>query len=109
MEKEGLFTTVVGSWPLENTPKNMIKAFEGQIEAGIDYVCYPQLVSMNSQFLTPLSQIIEELEQDNEYFYLSSDFQVPEKPFALKYGKFIVNYLKDHPDVKRSWHGPLYE
>jgi len=42
MEKEGLFTTVVGSFPLEDTEENMKRAFEDEINIGIDYPCYPQ-------------------------------------------------------------------
>ena len=38
MEKEGLFTTVVGSFPLEDTTGNMKRAFEDQIKLGIDYL-----------------------------------------------------------------------
>ena len=53
-EKEGLMTTVVGSFPLMNTPENMEKAFGAECNMGIDYPCYPQLISMNSMFLTPL-------------------------------------------------------
>ena len=90
MEKEGLFTTVVGSFPLENTKENMIRAFDDQVNMGIDYPCYPQLVSMNAQFLNPLSENISSLDKDEkDNFILSDDFNVPKEPFALKYGKFI--------------------
>ncbi|MFX1256574.1 MAG: hypothetical protein ACFFAN_01845 [Promethearchaeota archaeon] len=97
MQKEGLFTTVVGSFPLENTQENMIRAFEDQINIGIDYVCYPQLVSMINQFLSPLSRIIESLKESDGKFYLNDDFDVPEKPVALEYGKFMINFLEERP------------
>ena len=45
MEKEGLFTTVVGSLPLENTEENMARGFEDQINIGIDFPCYSQRYS----------------------------------------------------------------
>ena len=95
MEKEGLFTTTVGSFPLENTEENMIRAFDDMINMGIDYPCYPQLSSMISQFLTPLSELIDELEKRKGKFYLSGDFSIPDKAVALKYGEFMVNFLNE--------------
>ena len=67
------FTTVVGSWPLSNTHENMVKIFNDLIQIGIDYPCYPQLTSMISQFLSPLSDDISQLEEVNNQFYLSND------------------------------------
>lgn len=100
MVKEGLFTTVVGSFPLENTRENMIKAFEDQINIGIDYPCYPQLVSMINQFLSPLSKLIGELKEKENKFYLSNDFEILDKNVALEYGEFIINFLNEHPNLK---------
>jgi 5-methyltetrahydropteroyltriglutamate--homocysteine methyltransferase len=93
----GLSTTVVGSFPLQNTQINMERAIEDQINIGIDFPCYPQLVSMISQFLTPLSQLIPELEQKDGKFILTDDFKIPDKPIALEYGEFMLNYLQNHP------------
>ncbi len=99
MEKEGLFTTVVGSWPLSNTEENMARAFDDQINIGVDYPCYPQLLSMLPQFLSPLSEIIEPLKEKDGKFYLTDDFKIPEKLVALEYGKFIVDFLNDRPNL----------
>jgi len=97
--KEGLFTTVVGSLPLENTLDNMKKGFNDLINIGIDYPCYPQLVNMNSMFLSPLSELIDPLKRDNESFYLSDNFKTPDKLVALEYGEFIINFLKEYPQL----------
>ena len=105
MSKDGLFTTVVGSFPLVNTEENMTKAFSDEIKVGIDYPCYPQLEGMNAQFLTPLSQVIESLDEKDGKYTLNDDFKIPDKPVALKYGEFIVNFLKDNPDLKDSIKG----
>jgi len=106
MEKEGLFTTVVGSMPISNTEENMEKAFEDLINIGIDYPCYPQLLPMNPQFLSPLSKIIEPLEETKpDVFYLGDDFKIPDKPVALEYGEFMVNFLNEHPDLKERIKG----
>jgi len=99
MEKEGLWTTVVGSWPLSNTEDNMKRIFEDLINIGIDYPCYPQLVPMISQFLSPLAEIVPELEEIDNRFYLSNDFKVPQKLITLKYGKFIKDFFINHPHL----------
>ena len=98
--KEGLFTTVVGSLPLENTADNMKKGFNELINIGIDYPCYPQLVNMNSMFLSPLSNLVESLKEDNDTFHLSEDFKIPDKLVALEYGEFINDFLKEYPALK---------
>ncbi|MFX1523403.1 MAG: hypothetical protein ACFFCC_07865, partial [Promethearchaeota archaeon] len=95
MDKEGLFTTVVGSWPLSNNTKNMVRIFNELIEIGIDYPCYPQLISMIDQFLSPLSDNIDQLEEIDAAFYLSDDFKIPKEPIALKYGRFIKNFFNE--------------
>jgi len=95
MDKEGLFTTVVGSWPLSNKPENMIKVFSDLIEVGIDFPCYPQLLSMISQFLSPLARSVDQLDEENERFYLSNDFKIPKNPIALEYGEFINQFFNE--------------
>ena len=103
--KEGLFTTAVGSLPLENTPDNMKKGFNDQINIGIDYPCYPQLENMNSMFLSPLSNLVDPLKDDNDSFSLSDDFKIPDKLVALEYGEFILNFLKEYPHLKERIKG----
>ena len=105
MEKEGLFTTVVGSLPLENSKENMIKGFEDIINVGIDYPCYPQLESMISSFLNPLSELIDPLEKEGNHYYLSDDFKVLGKLFALEYGEFITDFFKERPHLKEKIKG----
>ncbi|MFW9822279.1 MAG: hypothetical protein ACFFE4_05065 [Candidatus Thorarchaeota archaeon] len=95
MDKEGLFTTVVGSWPLSNKTENMVRIFNDLIEIGIDYPCYPQLISMIDQFLSPLSDNIDQLEEIDATFYLSDDFKIPKEPIALEYGKFIKDFFSE--------------
>ncbi|MFX0039907.1 MAG: hypothetical protein ACFFCY_16295 [Promethearchaeota archaeon] len=106
MEKEdGLFTTVVGSWPLNNTYNNMVKIFTDLIQIGIDFPCYPQLLSMTEQFLSPLSKILPQLEEINGKFYLHDEFSIPKEPIALEYGKFIIKFFNENPDLKKFVRG----
>lgn len=107
MDKEdALFTsTVVGSWPLSNTHSNMVKVFTDLIQIGLDYPCYPQLVDMTYQFLSPLSKKVPQLEEIDNKFYLNGDFDIPKQLIALEYGEFINNFFNDHPDLRDSIKG----
>ena len=105
MDKVGLFTTVVGSLPLENTQENMRRGFEDLINIGIDYPCYPQLSSMIKQFLDPLSETIDALATKDGKYYLSGDFDIPSKNVALEYGDFIINFLNEKSDLKSKISG----
>ncbi len=100
-----LFTTVVGSFPLTNTSENMAKAFRGQIEAGITHPCYPQLVSMTAQFLAPLNALTGAFELRAMEYFLLNDFEVPSAPFALEYGKFVVDFLARNPALAKKIQG----
>ncbi len=102
---EGLFTTVVGSWPLSNNDTNMVKIFADLIQIGIDYPCYPQLLSMTHQFLSPLSKFIIQLEEKDNLFYLYDEFESPKQTIALEYGEFITNFFREHPELKKSVKG----
>lgn len=100
-----LFSTVVGSFPLANTPENMAKAFRDQIEAGITHPCYPQLVSMTAQFLEPLRNVTDAFELRGKEYFLLKDFKVPPNPIALEYGKFVVDFLAKDPALARRIQG----
>lgn len=102
---EGLFTTVVGSWPLSNNYTNMVQIFTDLIQIGIDYPCYPQLLSMTHQFLSPLSKFIIQLEEKDNLFYLYDEFASPKQTIALEYGEFITNFFREHPELKKSVKG----
>lgn len=99
------FTTVVGSWPLTNNEENMIRIFEDLIQIGVDYPCYPQLISMIDQFLSPLAKNVAQLEEINNKFYLNDDFKVPKKPIALQYGEFIKKFFVQRPHLPEQIKG----
>lgn len=95
-----VFTTVVGSWPFSNKNENMKRIFKDLINIGIDYPCYPQLISMINQFLSPFSNNIDQLKEIENKFYLSEDFKIPTTALTLEYGEFIINFLNENPHLK---------
>ena len=96
---------MVGSWPLSNTNENMARIFKDLIRAGINYPCYPQLVSMISQFLSPFSKNIDQLDEVENKFFLKEDFKIPKTPLAMQYGEFIKKFLKEHPQLREKIKG----
>ncbi len=105
VEKISWVSTVVGSFPYENTPENMEKAFWDQINAGVDYPCYPQLVDMISQFLDPAIEKGCGLRKEGLEYALDGDFIIPEDPVATEYGKFVVDFFKKYPEAKEKVKG----
>jgi len=105
MDKHGLFTTVVGSWPLSNNKENMTKILTDMVNLNMDYPCYPQLVSMIDQFLYPLSEETDILTRKNGKYYLNQDFEIPNEPYALEYGNFMIDFFKENPTLKRNIKG----
>ena len=105
MNKISWATTVVGSFPYENTPENMEQAFWDQIQAGVDYPCYPQLVSMMDQFFEPAMKAECGIVKKGKKYYLDGDFKIPSKPIALEYGQFVLDFLEKYPEVKSKIKG----
>ena len=105
MKKISWATTVVGSFPYENTKENMEQAFWDQIQAGVDYPCYPQLISMMDQFLEPAIEAESGIVKKGKQYYLDGDFKVPSRPIALEYGHFVLDFLEKYPEVKSKIKG----
>ncbi|MFX0098248.1 MAG: hypothetical protein ACFFCS_01620 [Candidatus Hodarchaeota archaeon] len=98
-------STVVGSFPLENTRSNFELALKDQIKSGITIPCYPQLVDMNHQFLLPLSDLMEGLYLENKEFHFKGKFELPSEVVAIEYGKTALEILEENEDLKRKISG----
>ncbi len=105
VEKIGWTSTVVGSFPFENTPTNMETAFVDQINAGIEYPCYPQLVGMVEQFLDPLADLDTGISKAGLVYRLDGQFNPPKHPVATEYGQFVVDFLKTRPELRSKIKG----
>lgn len=100
MNLDGLSTTVVGSFPLENTEENFLKTIDDQINLGIDFPCYGQLMSMIDQFLEPLAEKNVGLKKDQDKYIISNDLEVTNEPIALEYGESLLDYINKKPYLK---------
>ncbi|TXT67360.1 MAG: putative methylcobalamin:homocysteine methyltransferase [Promethearchaeota archaeon] len=102
---DGLNSTIVGSFPLQNMQENMARTILDQASLGIDYICYGQLESMISQFLTPLSLEISPLVEEKGIYLLSDDFKIPNTPIAVHYGEYLTKLANEHEDLFRDIKG----
>ncbi len=106
MDKIGWTTSVVGSLPLNDTAENMERGLKAQIDAGIEYPCYPQLVPMIDQFLDPLVEMNIGLVKRKGRFYLeTNELKLPKDPFALEYGQFMLDFFKNNSEYRKGVKG----
>ena len=95
-----LKTTVVGSFPLEHSVENMRRALSDQIEAGIDFPCYGQLLGMNEMFMEPLAREKCGIEMKKGEAWVAGSLRVPDNPITLEFLEFAKNYIEETPNVK---------
>ena len=60
---------------------------------------------MISQFLSPFSKNIDQLDEVENKFFLKEDFKIPKTPLAMQYGEFIKKFLKEHPQLREKIKG----
>jgi len=90
-----LRTTVIGSFPLPHSYENMARAIKDQVEAGIDYPCYGQLLDMNLMFLEPLAEQGCGVEIRGGEAWLVGEPKPPSKPIALEFLEFALRFLSE--------------
>ena len=88
-----LITSVIGSFPLPHSFENMQRALLDQIEAGIDFPCYGQLLDMNLMFLEPLAKEGCGIAIKNGEAWIISDLKIPKKPIAIEFLEFAKDFL----------------
>ncbi|MEM2213293.1 MAG: hypothetical protein QXK12_04940 [Candidatus Nezhaarchaeales archaeon] len=91
-----LVTTVIGSFPLPFSEANMGRVLADQVEAGVDYPCYGQLIDMCRMFLEPLAVQGCGISMVNGTPWLTGDLTPPSKPVALEYLVFAKRWLKEY-------------
>jgi 5-methyltetrahydropteroyltriglutamate--homocysteine methyltransferase len=90
-----LKTTVIGSFPLEHSPDNMRRVFFDQIEAGVNFPCYGQLLDMNLMFLDPLAKEGCGIEVKGKEAWITGPLEPPRHPVALEFLKAAQTHLEE--------------
>jgi 5-methyltetrahydropteroyltriglutamate--homocysteine methyltransferase len=78
-----LKTTIVDSFPLDETQTNMEQILNDQISLGIDFPIVPQLQNMSLMFLEPLAEQKCGIEIKNGITQVIGDLIYPSEPFVL--------------------------
>jgi len=95
-----IYTTHVGSFPLDYTIDNVLKVFKDMIEIGIDYPPFPQLRSFIDMYLRPLIQL-GIIHEERGMYYISDVSKLNseivkevriEIPEAFK----VIEFVKDN-------------
>jgi len=92
-----LKTTVVGSFPLKHSLENMRRTLSDQINAGINFPCYGQLMDMNLMFLEPLARQKCGIEMIGGEPWITGPLEIPKEPIGLEFLEFAQDYLKKNP------------
>ena len=103
-----LATLDVGSMPLQDDfdedKRNVDRAIEDKVNAGLDYPCYPQLpgspskpMNMALQYLKPLSTTNPSIQiAGQEAHLLSDDIKEPAGPVGIERAEYFLTFLRDH-------------
>jgi len=93
---EGVFTSTIGSFPLDDTVDNRRKCIDDLINVGIDFPAYPQLTEMNRQFLDDLlDQNVGLVFENGEYRLSDEDIREPESVPGLDILLWTIQYLEE--------------
>jgi len=91
-----VYTSYVGSFPLDFSRENVERALRDVVEIGIDYPCYPQLRSFIDMFLDPLMEAKALKRAENVYvvdypFYtlnlddVAEQLEIPEFTWSIDF------------------------
>jgi len=92
---EGVFTSTIGSFPLDDTVDNRRKCVDDLISVGIDFPAYPQLTDMDKQFLDDLlDQDVGLIFENGEYKLSGEDLKDPRSVPGLDILLWTIQYLE---------------
>lgn len=92
----GILTSTIGSFPLDDTLPNRKKCLDDLLNIGIDFPAYPQLRDMDKQFLGDLvTQDIGVTLEDGTYKLKAKNIEEPTSPPGLSPLFWTIHYLKN--------------
>jgi len=95
LQLEGVFTSTIGSFPLDDTIDNRRKCVDDLISVGIDFPAYPQLADMDKQFLDDLlDQDVGLIFENGEYKLSGEDLKDPRSVPGLDILLWTIQYLE---------------
>ena len=108
---KGIYTSTIGSFPLEDSEANRERCIRDLIALGIDFPTYPQLTDMGKQFLDDLiRQNCGIIVEDGRYKLIGKEIKVNVQPPGLKPFLWTVKYVRDKglkAKIKAAITGPF--
>jgi len=96
LRADGVHTSVIGSYPLEDSPANRARCIEDLLRVGIDFPAYPQLFDMGKQFLDDLvKQDIGIASEGHWYTLRANELREDGSPPGLEPFFWSVRYLEE--------------
>ena len=93
---DGIHTSTIGSFPLEDSPESRARCMDDMIRVGIDLPNYPQLIEMGEQFLEDLitwgTGIVK---RGSRYWLEGEKIEKAQLPPGLEPYLWTVKYLKE--------------
>ena len=95
LELEGIFTSTIGSFPLDDTICNRKRCIEDLLRNEIDFPAYPQLKDMDKQFLEDLvAQDVGIVIENGTYMLKNKKLRGEVSPPGLDPLLWTIHYLK---------------
>lgn len=96
LRADGIYTSVIGSYPLDDSPANRARCIEDLLRIGIDFPTYPQLFDMGKQFLDDLvKQDIGIASEGHWYTLRAKELREDVSPPGLEPFFWSVRYLEE--------------
>jgi len=102
LKLSGIYTSTIGSFPLEDSVANRRRCLEDLIDVGIDFPAYPQLIDMGKQFLDDLAkQDCGIITVNGKYRLKGKEINEDVSPPGLEPFFWTLQYLKEK-DIKEK-------
>jgi methionine synthase II (cobalamin-independent) len=98
----GIFTSTIGSFPLEDSEDNRKRCVEDLLAFGLDFPSYPQLADMGAQFLNDLAKHDSGVRLEKARYKINGEkIEYNGPPLGLELFFWTVRYLKEKGLINR--------
>ena len=96
LKLSGIFTSIIGSFPLEDSEANRKRCIKDLLSIGLDFPSYPQLTEMGPQFLNDLAKNGSGVQLDKaRYKMIGKKIEYNGPPLGLEPFFWIIRYLRE--------------
>jgi 5-methyltetrahydropteroyltriglutamate--homocysteine methyltransferase len=92
----GIFTSIIGSFPIEDSEANRKRCVEDLFSIGLDFPTYPQLTEMGPQFLNDLTRFDCDVKLEKSRFIMTGKkIEYDGPPLGLEPFFWTIKHLKE--------------